>query len=519
MNRRHFLQTSAAGLSVGGCSQGSSLMPKTDPFSDAIVSPLLTAALQAARDAGASYADARLSHHRDQRISTREARVTSTSDTRSSGVGIRVLFDGTWGFAATPNLDADSIVATVQRAVEIARTNSQLQQAATRLAAIPTQIGRWETPIKRDAFDVTLNEKVDRLLSINALATAHPGIRFANSSMHFVREHKFLATTEGTWVEQVLHRCNPTFRVTSVDDKTGSFRSRNALCAPQGRGYDFIDEYDWESDVQQAAQDAVALHTAQRVEPGKYDLVLLPSHLWLTIHESIGHPTELDRAMGLEANYAGTSFLTPDKLGKAQVAASHINFVAERTTPGGLATAKWDDDGAPTEEWPLIQDGVFVDYQTTRDQAHWIHQTHGHACSYAQSWRDVAFQRMPNINLLPGVQPLNLDQLIGDTQRGILIAGRGSYSIDHQRYNFQFGGQTFHEIKDGQVVGPLADVAYQSNTTEFWNACDAVCSEGYEINGSFYDGKGQPGQVNAVSHGCPPARFRNIEVLRTGSAT
>ena len=518
MNRRQFLQTTAAGLSVGGCSGSVDFGSEADPFSDPAIRPLLETALTAATEAGARYADARLSHHRDQRISTREARVTRTSDTRSTGIGIRVLFDGTWGFAATPNLTTEAIVATAQRAIDIARSNSQLQQAAVRLAPIPPQVGRWETPIKRDAFDVPLKEKVDRLLSINALATKHPGIRFANSSMHFVREHKYLATTEGTWIEQVLHRCNPTFRVTSVDDRLGSFRSRNALCAPQGRGYDFIDEYDWEGDVQQAAEDAVALHTAKRVEPGKTDLVLMPSHLWLTIHESIGHPTELDRAMGLEANYAGTSFLTPDQLGKIQIAAPHVNFTAERTTPGGLATAKWDDDGAPTESWPLIKDGVFVDYQTTRDQAHWINQTRGHACSYAQSWRDVAFQRMPNINLLPGTKPLTLDQLIGDTERGILIAGRGSYSIDHQRYNFQFGGQTFHEIRNGAIVGPLADVAYQSNTTEFWNACDAVCSEGYEINGSFYDGKGQPGQVNAVSHGCPPARFRNIDVLRTGGA-
>ena len=260
----------------------------------------------------------------------------------------------------------------------------------------------------------------------------------------------------------------------------------------------------------------VAMHGAKPVEPGLRDLILVPSHLWLTIHESIGHPTELDRALGLEANYAGTSFLTTDKVGTLQIGSDRVHFVAERTAEGGLATCKWDDDGVQTTEWDLVRDGVFVDYQTTRDQAAWIGHDRSYACSYANSWDAVQFQRMPNINLVPGRAPLSLAELIADTEDAILIEGRGSYSIDHQRYNFQFGGQVFREVKNGEVTGLLRDVAYQSTTTEFWNTCDAICDASeYRLNGSFYDGKGEPGQANAVSHGCAPARFRQVRVLNT----
>jgi TldD protein len=218
----------------------------------------------------------------------------------------------------------------------------------------------------------------------------------------------------------------------------------------------------------------------------------------------------------MEANYAGTSFLTPDKLGSFQLGSKIVNFHGEKTRKGSLATCGYDDDGVKTTEWPLVKDGVFVDYQTTRDQAHLIGRERSHGTSYAQSWKDVAFQRMPNINLLPGPEPLTLDQLIAGTEDAILIKGRASYSIDHQRYNFQFSGQTFHEVKNGKIVGMLNDVAYQSRTPDFWNACDAICSaEEYYVGGSFYDGKGEPGQVNAVSHGCAPARFRQINILNT----
>ncbi|NCG21387.1 MAG: TldD/PmbA family protein [Rhodobacterales bacterium] len=519
MNRRHFLGGTAASLSFAACgppNPESSIDAPSGVFSDESVRAVLAAALDAATRAGASYADVRLSHHRNQSIQTREQRVRSLSDSRSSGLGVRVLVDGTWGFSALNKLTEDDARLAAKQAVALAIQNRPLQLDPVRLAPITAGVGRWETPVGRDAFAVPLEEKIERLMAINQMALAKTGVNFVRSSMHFVREHKFFASTDGAWTEQILHRCNPTFQLTSIHDKTGSFRTRNALCAPQGRGYDFIEAYDWDTDVSQAAEDVVAMHTARSVEPGKTDLILLPSNLWLTIHESIGHPTELDRALGYEANYAGTSFLTPELAGKFQIGSELVNFEAEKTAEGALATCQWDDDGDTTGQWPLITDGVLVDFQTTRDQAHLLEQPRGRATSYAQSWRDVPFQRMPNINLKPGKKPLTLDQLVADTERGILIAGRGSYSIDQQRYNFQFGGQVYREIVNGKVGDLLTDVAYQSNTAHFWKSCDAICSDGYEVNGSFYDGKGQPGQVNAVSHGCAPARFRQIDVIRTG---
>ena len=256
---------------------------------------------------------------------------------------------------------------------------------------------------------------------------------------------------------------------------------------------------------------------AKPAEPGKYDLVLHPTNLWLTIHESCGHPTELDRALGYEANYAGTSFMTPDKLGKLRYGSEWVNMVADRTQRGGLATVAYDDDGVPAQRWYLITKGLFVDYQTTRDQAGWPGWKEGHGCLHADSWASVPFQRMPNVSLEPAAREISTDDLIAEVKNGILIYGDGSFSIDQQRYNFQFGGQVFWEIKDGKRGAMLRDVAYQSRTPDFWGACDGLAgSKEYWLGGALNDGKGEPGQSNAVSHGCPTARFRQINVLNTG---
>ncbi|HEU0006423.1 MAG TPA: TldD/PmbA family protein, partial [Terriglobia bacterium] len=241
-------------------------------------------------------------------------------------------------------------------------------------------------------------------------------------------------------------------------------------------------------------------------------------HLFLTIHESVGHPTELDRALGREANYAGTSFLTPDKTGKLQYGSKIVNFVADRTQPGGLATVGYDDEGVPAQRWHLVRDGVFVDWQTTRDLAPLVGRGKSYGCLHAQSWGDVPFPRMPNVSLEPSKDNVSLENITADVDDGILIYGRGSYSIDQQRYNFQFGGQTFWEIKKGKITGMLRDVAYQSRTPDFWRACDGLGGQStYQLGGTFSDAKGEPAQANAVSHGCPVARFRQINVLNTAA--
>ncbi len=271
------------------------------------------------------------------------------------------------------------------------------------------------------------------------------------------------------------------------------------------------------ADAVAAAKDAREKLKAPSVTPGKYDLVLDPSHLFLTIHESVGHPTELDRVLGYEANYAGTSFVTLDKVrDRFRYGSEHVNIVADRTQPRSLGAIGWDDEGVPAQRWDIIREGQLVNLQATRDQAHLLGLDHGQGCCYADSWGSVQFQRMPNVSLEPGRAPLSPAQLVADVEDGIYIVGRGSYSIDQQRYNAQFGGQLFHEIKGGKVTRMLGDVAYQMRTPEFWNACAAVCDRGdYRLGGSFFDGKGQPGQVSAVSHGTSTARFNGINVINT----
>jgi TldD protein len=484
-------------------------------FSDPDHVALAATAIESALAAGASYADVRIARYHSQSVSTREARVTSVSDREHSGFGVRVVSDGAWGFAASPIVTREEVLRVAAEAVAVAKANGPLMKERVELAPVDVHVDIWRSPIRTDPFEIPVAQKVELLLELNAAALAVPEVSFCQSSMSFDREHKLFASSDGSRIEQTLYRCNPWFSVTSVKQGSG-FRSCNGLRSPMALGWEYMEDVPWLDEARQVAEWAVEKHGARGVEPGKRDLILLPSHLWLTIHESIGHPTELDRALGLEANYAGTSFLTTDKLGTFKLGSDLVNIEAEKTAPGSLATCGYDDDGARTLNWNLVEKGVFVDYQTTRDQAAWIGRERGYATSYAQSWKDVAFQRMPNINLVPPPDGPTLAALIADTEDAILIAGRGSYSIDHQRYNFQFGGQTFHHVKDGEVGEMLADVAYQANTSDFWAACDAICGpDAYEVGGSYYDGKGEPGQSNAVSHGTSPARFRQIDVINT----
>jgi TldD protein len=294
-----------------------------------------------------------------------------------------------------------------------------------------------------------------------------------------------------------------------------------------GRGWEYVTSLNLVENARKWGEEASEKLKAKPVEVGRYDLVLHPSHLWLTIHESIAHPTELDRALGYEANYAGTSFVAPPEqhLGKLKYGPEFMNVKGDRSQPGTLSAIGYDDEGVAPDEFLIVKNGVFNDYQTTREQATWLKwwydqqklPTRSHGCSYADNWSSVQFQRMPNVSLMPGEQDRTFEDLIAATDRGIAIVGDGSFSIDQQRYNAQFGGQVFHEIRGGKIVGMLKDVAYQMKTPEFWNSLDMIGGQrGYEVYGSFFDGKGQPGQVNAVSHGSVPARFRNINVINTG---
>ena len=538
MDRRDFMRWS--GIGFGGLSVAN-LMAKPLSFSGAIT-PIATAdkkqladaALNAAKAAGADYADIRIGRYKNQFLFTRERKVQNVVNTESFGIGIRVLANKTWGFASTSIVTKDSAAATAKKAVAIAKANGGLQENPVQLAPVEG-FGEvsWRTPMKKSSFDVPISEKVDLLMATNEAALSN-GASFVNSMLFLVNEQKYFASTEGTYCDQDVHRIWPTFNVTGIDKASGKFQSRSAFSAPMGMGWDYMagkkehkipgptttysHTYDMVEDAANAGKEVNEKLKAKSVEAGKYDLVLEPCHLFLTIHESVGHPLELDRVLGYEANYAGTSFATLDKWKSKNFnyGSENVTLFADKTQPGSLGAVGWDDEGVKTKRWDLVKDGILVNYQAIRDQVHILGEEHSHGCCYADSWSSVQFQRMPNVSLAPGKKQLTPQEMIKDVEKGIFIAGRGSYSIDQQRYNFQFGGQLFYEIKKGEIVGMLNDVAYQANTQDFWNSCVAVCDErDYRLNGSFFDGKGQPSQISAVSHGSSTARFNGINVINT----
>jgi len=493
-------------------------------------------ALNTAKSLGASYTDVRIGRYLNQFVATREKKVQGVSNTESYGIGVRVIANGTWGFAATNQVTDDGIKKATERAVAIAKANSKFQKEPVKLAANPSygEIS-WRTPIKKNGFEVPVKEKVELLLNANAKAMER-GASFVNSQLFLINEQKYFASSEGSYIDQDVFRIWPNFAVSMVDRQSGSFKNRAAFSAPVGMGYEYLDgkaedkiqgpggiilyknSYDIVEDATMAAEQGKQMIAAKSVEPGKYDLVLEPSHLWLTIHESVGHPTELDRVLGYEANFAGTSFLTLDKWESKnfKFGSDIVNFVADKTQVGSLGAVGYDDEGVKCKKWDLIKDGTLVNYQAIRDQAHMIGQKESHGCCYSQSWSDVQFQRMPNVSLQAGKQPLTPDQMIAGVEKGVYIVKDGSFSIDQQRYNFQFGGVLFFEIKNGKIEGMLKDVAYQANTREFWNSCAAICDErDYRLNGAFNDGKGQPSQSNAVSHGSATTRFNGVNVINT----
>ena len=479
---------------------------------------LADAALSTAKGAGASYADIRINRYRNQFLFTRDRRVQNIVNTEDFGFGVRVLVDGTWGFASSSAVTKDAVAAVAREAVGIARANRAINTDPVKLAVVEAFPDvEWNTPVKKDPFEMPLQPKIDLLLEINEAALKVPGASFVSAFMLFVNEKKFFASSEGSYITQSLIRSYPTFSITAVNREMNRFYQRNALTAPMAIGYEYIESLPLLEEAKQAAEEAVAMHKAKPVVAGQKTLILHPSNLWLTIHESVGHPTELDRALGYEANFAGTSFLTTDKLGKFQFGSPMVNIVGDKTQEKAMATCGYDDDGVKTTSFPIIKNGTFVDYQTTRDQAHLIGQKASHGCSYADNWSSVPFQRMPNVSLQPSEKPVSEQDIISATDDGIYVKGDSSYSIDHQRYNFQFSGQTFWEVKNGKITTQLRDAAYQSNTPEFWKSLDMLGGAAtYQLGGAFSDGKGQPVQSNSVSHGCPPALFTQTNIINTG---
>ncbi len=539
MRRRDFMAYGGIGLGslllpggIGRAIAAEDLVSTLDP---ALKKRLADVALQASRDGGGSYCDVRIGRYLRQYVMTRETRVENVVNEESTGVGIRVIANGAWGFAATRSLDPDGIAEATRQALAIAKANARIQTAPVQLAPV-RGVGEvsWATPVRRNGMAVPLEDKVALLMDVNAAATAE-GADFVSSRLFLVNEQKYFASTDGSYIDQDVHRIWAPFTVTAVDKASGKFRTRDGLSAPMGLGYEYLSPdpaqrfelpggvvaygqaYDMRADAAAAARQAREKLSAPSVQPGRYDLVLDPSNLFLTIHENVGHPLELDRVLGYEANYAGTSFATLDKRDEGYRWGSDIvNFFADKTQPGSLGAVGFDDEGVQCKRWDLVKDGILVDYQTTRDQAHILGKTESDGCSYADAWSSVQFQRMPNVSLAPGRTPLTVKDMIAGVERGLYIHGRGSYSIDQQRYNAQFGGQLYYEIKNGDIAGMVEDAAYQIRTPEFWNACSAICDErDFRLGGSFFDGKGQPSQVSAVSHGSATTRFDGINIINT----
>jgi TldD protein len=535
-SRRDFIKQ--AGLTAAGIAAANALpttafggiltnktveMPQDD-----VVRGLMMTAINTAKTAGASYSDVRIGRYRNSIVFTREQQIVQTADSDNIGAGIRALVDGTWGFGATKNLTTDGIAAAAREAVAIAKANRIARDQPVQLTPVQAYPNAtWKSAFKIDPFTIPIEQRADLLLKANAEALKVKGVRFVNSGLFFVKEDRNFASTEGSVISQTIVRVAAPFTVTAVAPDNSDFQTRGNVVAPAGRGWEYILEQDLVGNAGKWAEQAVAKLAAKSVEVGRYDLVLHPTHLWLTIHESIAHPTELDRALGYEANYAGTSFVSPPEkmLGKFRYGPEFMNIQGDRSQEGGCATIGYDDEGVKPDTFLIIKNGVVNDYQTTREQAAWLKwwydqqgkQARSHGCSNADSWGTVQFQRMPNVSLLPGAKEQSYEDIIAATDRGIAIEGDGSFSIDQQRYNAQFGGQVFHEIRGGKIVGQLKDVAYQMRTPDFWNSMDMIGGKtSYFMGGAFNDGKGQPPQSNAVSHGCVPSRFRNINVINTG---
>jgi TldD protein len=523
--RRDFLRTTAATTAALAAYPHLLVEPAAQtlpaPAADPAAIELANEVLNAARAAGAQYADVRVGRYRQQQITTRERQVTGVRDGESYGLGVRTLVDGCWGFAATSTMTKAGAQQAALDAVVLSKAARAVHTRRVELAPVTPVQGTWITPVRKDPIEVPIEEKIALLLATNEAALKVKGVQFVNTGVSVLREIKTLLTTEGTNTTQTFIRVGPTFTATAVGGN--DFQSYQEELAPRGEGWDYVESLNMPGNAERWAAMAAEKLQAKSVEAGTYDLILEPTNLWLTIHESIGHPTELDRVIGEEANYAGTSFVAPPEnmIGKLKYGTPLMNVQADRTQEGSLSRVAWDDEGVPADQWLIVEKGIFKDYQTTREQVARIQKltgvTRSHGCSFADSWDAVQFQRMPNISLLPGEQDVSLDDIVAATDRGIVIRHSGSWSIDHQRYNFQFSGQVYHEVRNGKIVGMLRDVAYQSNTPVFWNAMDMIGGKSsYWMGGAFNDGKGEPSQINSVSHGCVPARFRNVTILNTG---
>ncbi len=483
---------------------------------------LASVALERARRLGVQHADFRFERIRYQHLRVRDGHLLGAAEAEDMGFAVRVVHRGAWGFASSVTLDRAEAERVAEAAVRTAEVAAAMTRKPVELAPEPVHPDEtWISSYDVDPSDVPLDDKVGLLTSWTADLVADPRVEHARASAQLVVEQKFYADLSGTVTTQQRVRVHPAVEVFGTNTDAGVFDSMRTIAPPAGRGWEYLTGtgYDWDAELAELPSLLEEKLRAPSVEPGRYDLVIDPSNLWLTIHESIGHATELDRALGYEANYAGTSFATLDRLGSLQYGSGLLHVTGDRTVEHGLATVGYDDEGVAAQSWDIVRDGILVGYQLDRSMASLhpeLNDGRSNGCAYADSPGHIPIQRMANVSVQPAPDGPSTHELVSGVDHGLLVVGDRSWSIDMQRYNFQFTGQRFYRITDGRLAGQVRDVAYQATTTDFWGSMSAVGGpQTWVLGGAFNCGKAQPGQVASVSHGCPSALFRDINVLNT----
>jgi TldD protein len=521
MNRRNFIKTiGATGVGLYASDLVGDLLAQS-PKARVLESKfkgLSDIALSEAKRLGCSYADVRFTRNVSDAVGLRDKIVTGGggfgADGReeSAGFGVRVIHSGVWGFASSPFVTEDEIKKITAQAADVAKASAVSRRFEVRLAPTETYVDYWAVPVKINPDTVSLDDKIAFLMKLNEAGLEQPDVMRVQSQIAFDFEWKYLATSEGSVIEQELWRTFPSFSVTAR--KGTQVKQRTFTVPPRTGGYEIALAGQMLENVERIAAEAAEHCSAPPVGVGMKDLIMTPSHAMLTIHEIVAHATELDRIVGYEANYAGTSFVKISDLGKLKYGSKLFNVTADRTIAGGMCTVGYDDDGVKAQEWPLVREGILVGLQTNRETAHYIGEKQSRGCTFATSWRNYPFLRMPNVHVDAGpAGSPTPDEIIADTKDGVLIDGRGSYSIDQQRYNGQFGGDAFWEVKNGKKTRMVRDVTYNAITTDFWANLDAVSGkESWQMFGTTGDAKGQPVQINHPSHGSPWLRIRRMMV-------
>ena len=488
-------------------------------FGDLPLAASADAALDRARSLGASHADLRVQRMRHADLSVRDGALSSAVDDSDLGLGVRVLVDGVWGFAGIGEVGPDAAAAAAQEAVELARVCAPLVTAGVELADEPVHAGvEWVGPYRLDPFSVEQSDRAALLQSWSAPLLASRAVTHVDARLRLVKEQKFYADLAGTTTLQQRVLVEPILTVVAVPDDGSGSQTMRTLGPPSASGWEYLlgEGWDWAADLAELPDLVAERVAAPSVEPGRYDLVIAPSNLWLTIHESVGHATELDRALGYEAAYAGTSFATVDRLGTFRYGSELMNVRGDRTAEHGCATLAYDDEGVATTAWDIISRGILVGYQLDRRMAREQGLGRSNGCAYADCAARVPVQRMANVSLQPLPAGPSLEDLVAGVERGLLVVGDKSWSIDMQRYNFQFTAQRFYRIVGGRLAGQVKDAAYQGSTLSFWASLAAVGGpRSYEVHAASNCGKAQPGQGAWVSHGAPATLFTGVNVLNT----